>query len=169
MGDHPNGPSESAATGVELATLIQQHPHEFLGAKVAQKYPNPTNGKPQLPFPFKVLSFDKALPLQAHPDKKLAAQLFEDEEKKHVKEIQDQMFKCQQAMLSQREGESEEETLQRAMRDPEVAVRFVCSCLSVSRISANHCALPGRKSWPILSCSPSCSRRRATRPRCRTT
>ena len=93
----------------------------------------------------------------------------EDEEKKHVKEIQDQMFKCQQAMLSQREGESEEETLQRAMRDPEVAVRFVCSCLSVSRISANHCALPGRKSWPILSCSPSCSRRRATRPRCRTT
>ncbi|KAL1705279.1 RmlC-like cupin domain-containing protein [Schizophyllum commune] len=82
MGDHPNGPSKSAATGVELATLIQQHPDEFLGAKVAQKYPNPTNGKPQLPFLFKVLSFDKALPLQAHPDKKLAAQLFKDEEKK---------------------------------------------------------------------------------------
>ena len=93
----------------------------------------------------------------------------EDEEKKHVKEIQDQMFKCQQAMLSQREGESEEETLQRAMRDPEVAVRFVCSCLSVSRICADHRALPGRKSWRTPSCSPSCSRRRATRPRCRTT
>ncbi|KAI0662937.1 activator of Hsp70 and Hsp90 chaperone [Cubamyces menziesii] len=44
-----------------------------------------------------------------------------DEEKKHTREIQEQMFKCQQAMLSQREGESEEETLQRAMRDPEVA------------------------------------------------
>ena len=82
MGDHPNGPSKSAATGVELATLIQQHPYEFLGAKVTQKYPNPTNGKPQLPFLFKVLSFDKALPLQAHPDKKLAAQLFRNEEKK---------------------------------------------------------------------------------------
>ncbi len=46
-----------------------------------------------------------------------------DEEKKHVKEIQDQVIKCQQAMFSQREGENEEETLQRAMRDPEVAVR----------------------------------------------
>ncbi|TBU61307.1 hypothetical protein BD310DRAFT_218489 [Dichomitus squalens] len=46
-----------------------------------------------------------------------------DTEKKHVKEIQEQVWKCQQAMLSQREGESEEETLQRAMRDPEIAVR----------------------------------------------
>lgn len=46
-----------------------------------------------------------------------------DEEKKHAKEIQDQVIKCQQAMFSQREGESEEETLQRAMRDPEIAVR----------------------------------------------
>ncbi|OSD01795.1 hypothetical protein PYCCODRAFT_476007 [Trametes coccinea BRFM310] len=45
-----------------------------------------------------------------------------DEEKKHTREIQEQMFKIQQALLSQREGESEEETLQRAMRDPEVAV-----------------------------------------------
>ncbi|KAL1748751.1 RmlC-like cupin domain-containing protein [Schizophyllum fasciatum] len=82
MGDHPNGPSKSAATGVELGTLIQQHPDEFLGSKVARKFPNPTNGQPQLPFLFKVLSFDKALPLQAHPDKKLATQLFRDEEKK---------------------------------------------------------------------------------------
>ncbi|KAK7696578.1 hypothetical protein QCA50_001236 [Cerrena zonata] len=44
-----------------------------------------------------------------------------DEERKHAKEIQDQVLKCQQAMWSQREGENEEETLQRAMRDPEVA------------------------------------------------
>ncbi|TCD70460.1 Hsp90 cochaperone [Steccherinum ochraceum] len=44
-----------------------------------------------------------------------------DEEKKHTKEIQEQVMKCQQALFSQREGESEEETLQRAMRDPEVA------------------------------------------------
>jgi len=44
-----------------------------------------------------------------------------DEEKKHTREISEQMMKCQQAMLSEREGESEEETLQRAMRDPEVA------------------------------------------------
>ncbi|KAI0637715.1 putative stress-induced protein STI1 [Trametes polyzona] len=44
-----------------------------------------------------------------------------DEEKKHTREIQEQMLKCQQALYSQREGESEEETLQRAMRDPEIA------------------------------------------------
>lgn len=46
-----------------------------------------------------------------------------DEEHKHGKEIQDLISKCQQALWSQREGETEEETLQRAMRDPEIAVR----------------------------------------------
>ncbi|KAI0786453.1 chaperone [Abortiporus biennis] len=44
-----------------------------------------------------------------------------DEEKKHTREIQEQVMKCQQALFAQRQGESEEETLQRAMRDPEVA------------------------------------------------
>ncbi|KAI0676757.1 putative stress-induced protein STI1 [Trametes maxima] len=44
-----------------------------------------------------------------------------DDEKKHTREIQEQVYKCNQAMLTQREGESEEETLQRAMRDPEIA------------------------------------------------
>ena len=45
-----------------------------------------------------------------------------DGEKKHTKEINDLVFKCQQALYSERQGENEEETLQRAMRDPEVAV-----------------------------------------------
>lgn len=53
-----------------------------------------------------------------------------DEEKKHTREIQEQMMKCQQALFSQREGESEEETLQRAMRDPEIAVRDLSSDFS---------------------------------------
>ncbi|KAI0698866.1 chaperone [Cytidiella melzeri] len=44
-----------------------------------------------------------------------------DEDHKHRKEIQDLVTKCQQALYSQRDGESEEETLQRAMRDPEIA------------------------------------------------
>lgn len=44
-----------------------------------------------------------------------------DEEHKHRSEIQQQVHKCQQALFSQRSGENEEETLQRAMRDPEVA------------------------------------------------
>ncbi|KAF5363317.1 hypothetical protein D9756_000587 [Leucocoprinus leucothites] len=44
-----------------------------------------------------------------------------DTEKQHTKEIQQQEFKCQQALFAQRGNESQEETLNRAMRDPEVA------------------------------------------------
>ncbi|KAG9053986.1 Hsp90 cochaperone [Serendipita sp. 407] len=44
-----------------------------------------------------------------------------DVEKKHTREIEDQMQKISMAMYTQRAGETEEETLQRAMRDPEVA------------------------------------------------
>lgn len=47
-----------------------------------------------------------------------------DEAKAHTKEIQDQIWKCQQAQFAQREGESDEDVMQRAMRDPEVAVRI---------------------------------------------
>lgn len=45
-----------------------------------------------------------------------------DSERQHTKEIQQQEMKCQQALFAQRGNESQEETLQRAMRDPEVAV-----------------------------------------------
>ena len=41
----------------------------------------------------------------------------------NTKEIQQQLIKCNQALSAQRAGESEQETLERAMRDPEVAVR----------------------------------------------
>ncbi|KAL6306722.1 activator of Hsp70 and Hsp90 chaperone [Sparassis latifolia] len=44
-----------------------------------------------------------------------------DTEKKHSREIQEQVVKCQQELFSQRSGENDEETLQRAMRDPEIA------------------------------------------------
>lgn len=46
-----------------------------------------------------------------------------DDEAKHTTEIQQQMIKCQNAIMQQRAGETDEEALQRAMRDPEVAVR----------------------------------------------
>lgn len=45
-----------------------------------------------------------------------------DVDHQHTKEISQQEMKCQQALFSQRGEESQEETLQRAMRDPEVAV-----------------------------------------------
>jgi hypothetical protein len=48
-----------------------------------------------------------------------------DPEHKHTREIAEQERKCQQALFSQRGEESQEETLERAMRDPEVAVRIL--------------------------------------------
>jgi len=44
-----------------------------------------------------------------------------DTERKHTAEISQQELKCQQALFSQRGTETQEETLERAMRDPEVA------------------------------------------------
>lgn len=45
-----------------------------------------------------------------------------DVEKKNTKEIEAQLRKCFVETEKEREGESEEQTLKRAMRDPEVAV-----------------------------------------------
>ena len=45
-----------------------------------------------------------------------------DAEHKHRAEIQQQALKCQQELFTQRAGETEEETISRAMRDPEIAV-----------------------------------------------
>ena len=50
-----------------------------------------------------------------------------DTDHQHIKEISQQELKCQQALFSQRGEESQEETLQRAMRDPEVAVRHIAT------------------------------------------
>jgi len=44
-----------------------------------------------------------------------------DEEGKHTTELDAQMQKCAQGLYSERSGETEEQTLNRAMRDPEVA------------------------------------------------
>jgi stress-induced-phosphoprotein 1 len=43
---------------------------------------------------------------------------------KSVREIQELAFKIQSAISAQRANETEQETLERAMRDPEVAVRL---------------------------------------------
>lgn len=40
----------------------------------------------------------------------------------HAQEIQSQEFKIQQSLFTQRADESEEQTLERAMKDPEIAV-----------------------------------------------
>ncbi|KAF2669967.1 mannose-6-phosphate isomerase [Microthyrium microscopicum] len=68
MGTHPSNPSKDVETGRTLLDLIQDN-QSLLGPEIAQKY----NDK--LPFLFKVLSINKALSIQAHPNKKLAEQL----------------------------------------------------------------------------------------------
>ncbi|KAL0450012.1 UNVERIFIED_CONTAM: Mannose-6-phosphate isomerase 2 [Sesamum latifolium] len=69
MGTHDSGPSY-VAVSVEanggLKDWIEQNP-SVLGDKVLRKW------GPNLPFLFKVLSVAKALSIQAHPDKDLAA------------------------------------------------------------------------------------------------
>jgi len=68
MGTHPSNPSRDLTTGRDLLDLVNDN-QALLGATIAAKY------KRKLPFLFKVLSINKALSIQAHPNKKLAEQL----------------------------------------------------------------------------------------------
>lgn len=52
-----------------MASLISADPESYLGKAVLEHF------GPDLPFLFKVLAIEKALSIQAHPDKKLAEQL----------------------------------------------------------------------------------------------
>lgn len=68
MGTHPSLPSKDLETGRTLLDLVQDN-QAFLSQAIAERYEN------RLPFLFKVLSINKALSIQAHPNKKLAEQL----------------------------------------------------------------------------------------------
>ena len=68
MGTHPSLPSKDLVTGRTLLDLVQDN-HALLGQDIEAKYGS------KLPFLFKVLSINKALSIQAHPNKKLAEQL----------------------------------------------------------------------------------------------
>jgi len=68
MGTHPSLPSKDLETKRSLLELVQEN-QALLSPEIAQKYEN------RLPFLFKVLSINKALSIQAHPNKKLAEQL----------------------------------------------------------------------------------------------
>ena len=73
MGTHPNGPSKVLAGDKEiwLSDWIDTN-LDVLGGSVEETF----NGK--LPFLFKVLSVNKALSIQAHPNKAHATQLHEE-------------------------------------------------------------------------------------------
>ena len=68
MGTHPNCPSLVASTGEGLQSWIEKHPTS-LGPLVSHTF------GPNLPFLFKVLSVNKSLSIQSHPNKALAEKL----------------------------------------------------------------------------------------------
>ena len=68
MGTHPNGPSKIAGSSETLDAYIKSHP-EVLGNSCREKFGN------NLPFLFKILSVNKALSIQAHPNIELAKEL----------------------------------------------------------------------------------------------
>lgn len=70
MGTHENGPSYLKDTDVPLQKYIQENT-EALGSDVVQMFGS------NLPFLFKVLSINKALSIQVHPNKKKAKELHE--------------------------------------------------------------------------------------------
>ncbi|KAF8251098.1 mannose-6-phosphate isomerase [Wilcoxina mikolae CBS 423.85] len=76
MGTHPSNPSKDVATGRTLLELVTEN-QALLSKPVAERYGQ------KLPFLFKVLSIQKALSIQAHPDKKLAERLHKEDPKNY--------------------------------------------------------------------------------------
>jgi mannose-6-phosphate isomerase len=76
MGTHPSLPSKDLETKRTLLDLVQDN-QALLSTEIAKKYEN------KLPFLFKVLSINKALSIQAHPNKKLAEQLHAKDSKNY--------------------------------------------------------------------------------------
>ncbi|XP_064638723.1 mannose-6-phosphate isomerase-like [Lineus longissimus] len=80
MGTHPNGPSVISNSQVEPSALkdwIKKNP-ESLGEKVLLKFGD------DLPFLFKVLSVNKGLSIQAHPNKSHAEKLHASQPDKYA-------------------------------------------------------------------------------------
>ncbi|KAH7910822.1 RmlC-like cupin domain-containing protein [Hygrophoropsis aurantiaca] len=71
MGTHQKAPASVLSTNEQLSNYLEAHPH-LVGDRVTKHFGLPAG---QLPFLFKVLSFQKALPMQIHPDKETARRL----------------------------------------------------------------------------------------------
>lgn len=71
MGTHPSVPSIVVENGKTLRELVASDPTKYLHKDIIEKF----GSDKELPFLFKVLSIEKVLSIQAHPDKALGAQL----------------------------------------------------------------------------------------------
>jgi len=85
---HANGPSKLLTSnvvtnGTGLRDLIASDPEYYLGTDLLQNKNMQSMYKDDMPFLFKILSFDKALPLQAHPDPSLGEKLRKQEKRKY--------------------------------------------------------------------------------------
>ncbi|KAJ4291269.1 hypothetical protein N0V88_006271 [Collariella sp. IMI 366227] len=69
FGDYPDFPARVLKTGEPLKNVLDKNKEKLLGKKVIEQLDC------QLPFLPKILSIAKALPLQIHPNKDLAAKL----------------------------------------------------------------------------------------------
>lgn len=81
MGTYPNAESIITYSNKEqlLSDLINSDPYYFLGEKYLKKF-----SLNSLPFLYKILSINKPLSLQAHPNKKQAQIGFDKENKAHI-------------------------------------------------------------------------------------
>lgn len=77
MGTHPTSPSSVASTNQKLSEYLAANP-QLLGTSVIERF-DASDGN--LPFLFKVLSIEKALSIQTHPDKATAQKLHADQPK----------------------------------------------------------------------------------------
>ncbi|KAF9538535.1 mannose-6-phosphate isomerase [Agrocybe pediades] len=71
MGTHTKSPSHVRSSNQVLSEYLAKQP-ELLGGSIVQEF---DAGNGNLPFLFKVLSIEKALSIQSHPDKKTAEKL----------------------------------------------------------------------------------------------
>lgn len=71
MGTHPKVPSYNHDSKVSLRELITNNPNVMLGEEIIKEFGSIS----ELPFLFKVLSIEKVLSIQAHPDKQWARKL----------------------------------------------------------------------------------------------
>ena len=76
MGTHPSNPSKDLTTGRTLLDLVQDN-QALMSTAIAKRY------EQKLPFLFKVLSINKALSIQAHPNKSLAEKLHANDPKNY--------------------------------------------------------------------------------------
>ncbi|KAG4031664.1 hypothetical protein MFRU_008g00290 [Monilinia fructicola] len=76
MGTYPTTPSLILSTGQDLQEHLNANKEKLIGKPILDKF------GADLPYLPKILSIAKALPLQIHPDKKLAAKLHEQNPEK---------------------------------------------------------------------------------------